>query len=341
MNKRITAAILSVLLTASVLFSCEGQTEEIKTKHHTFFEPYFDTFSTVYDYTGSSDADFDALCEEIEGELSRYHRLFDIYNEYEGIINLATLNKTAGEGAKRVDPEICELLSFAKEMYSKTDGAVNIAFGSVLSLWHDAREAACDEKNPEYYIPKIEELLSADEHTSIENIVIDTAASTVEILDSETRIDVGAVAKGYVAEKISDFIKSKGLLGYAVDFGGNLRVIGTKPSGVGVVSGIFHMGGYSINPVELKDSALVTSGIYERSYTVEGVDYHHIINPDTLMPENNYWSVSVKNESSAVADALSTAFFNMSEEKIEATLKRIPDTEVTVIYPSGEVKIIK
>ena len=114
MNKRITAAILSVLLTASALFSCEGQTEEIKTKHHTFFEPYFDTFSTVYDYTGSSDADFDALCEEIEGELSRYHRLFDIYNEYEGIITLATLNKTAGEGARRVDPEICELLSFAK-----------------------------------------------------------------------------------------------------------------------------------------------------------------------------------------------------------------------------------
>ena len=164
--KKIVAIALAILLLASAFISCEEETAvEIKTKRHTFFEEYFDTYATVYDYTGAPEEEFSALCDEIDAELSRYHRLFDIYNEYEGIINLATLNKAAGRGAQRVDPAICELLSFAKEMHRKTSGKVNVAFGSVLSLWHDAREIG-------NVIPTEEKLLAAAEHTSIENIVI-------------------------------------------------------------------------------------------------------------------------------------------------------------------------
>ena len=337
MKKRIFSALLAAILMLS-LASCEREAEDKKKTFYYGEGGYLNAgYATLYDYTGSPKEDFDALCEEFEQELFRYHRLFDIYNEYGGITNLKTVNRTAGEGAIRVDPEICELLLFSKEMYERTDGAVNIAMGSVLSLWHEAREAASDKENPVFYLPGEEALRSAAEHTSIENIVVDSAASTVEILDKETKIDVGAVAKGFVCEKLCRMLKSKGLSGYAIDIGGNIRVVGARPDGSPLPGRIRG----SDKVYELSDSSLVTSGVYNRFYTVDGVDYHHIINPDTLMPERRYWSVSVHTESSAVADALSTAFFNMTEEEIESVLVRFADTELTVIYPDGGIREFK
>lgn len=339
MKKRALSALLSLILIIS-LFSCDGGGElsgggEIKKKSRTFFEDYFNAgYSTVYDYSGSPEGDFELLCDRINEKLAHYHRLFDIYNEYEGIINLATLNRTAGEGKMTVDPEICELLSFAKRMHGLTGGKVNVAMGSVLSLWHDARTEGTS-------LPDADALLAAAEHTDIENVVIDTAASTVEILDRKTQIDVGAVAKGYASEKICEFIKSQGLSGYAIDIGGNLCVVGTKPDGSGVISGILSPSGAAVNPIPLANSALVTSGVYQRFYTVGGIDYHHIINPDTLMPDGRYWSLTVHTASGAVADALSTAFFNMSEDEIRAALPSFSGTEVTVIYPDGSILEIK
>ncbi len=342
-------AIIFALVIASLfaLISCEGDLfDGMKGKNPTpknrVFYDYFDTVSVIYDYSGSDSEDFSALCMEIEEKLSYYHKLFDIYNEYEGIINLATVNRLAGSGEISVDPTICELIEFSLDMYDKTGGRVNIAMGSVLSLWHDAREAAKPKENytPIYYIPDMASLTAAAEHTDPKNVIVDTERSTVEITDPSLRLDVGAVAKGYAAEKIAEFIKSKGLSGYVVDLGHNLRVVGTKPDGSGWESGIIAPGDEYANVKSITDSSRVTSGVYERKYEVNGVSYHHIINPETLMPENNYWSVSIHTESSAVADALSTAFFNMTKSEIESTLTSFPKTEVTLIYSDGSVEII-
>lgn len=347
-----TAKILAFLMlsvfVASSLFSCGenvggGANIEPKSKYFYNMESedflYFNTECVLSDYSGSSDADFSALCAEVEERLSYYHKLFDIYNEYEGIVNIATINKNAGGEAITVDPILCELLSFSLDMYEKTDGYVNVAMGSVLSLWHDAREAA-KQKPPVYYIPDIESLESADEHTDPEKVIVDTEKSTVQITDSELRIDVGAVAKGFAAEKISEYIKSRGLSGYVINFGRNIRLVGTKPNGSGWESGVAAPGGRYANVKNISDSSFVTSGIYERNHEVDGKMYHHIINPKTLMPDERYWSVSIHTESSATADALSTAFFNMSVEQIENAIESFPETEVTVIYPNGEVLII-
>lgn len=337
MKKKTICAALCIFMLFLVLplFSCEDIEEDGggRDKNRVFYE-YFDTVSVIYDYSGSSEEDFSNLCDEIEARLSKYHRLFDIYNEYDGINNLATLNKNAGGEALTVEPEIIELLLFSLDMHEKTGGAVNVAMGSVLSLWHGLREEG-------KRIPTDEELSLAGEHISIENIEIDTERSTVRISDPEASLDVGAVAKGYAAEKIAEFLKSRGLSGYAISLGGNLRAVGTKPDGSGWSSGITNPSGGYVRTLEISDSSLVTSGNYERYYTVEGVRYHHIIDPETLMPKNDYVSLSVHTENSAVADALSTALFNMRTDKIKDVLKKFSDTEITILTSDGEIIIIE
>jgi thiamine biosynthesis lipoprotein len=167
---------------------------------------------------------------------------------------------------------------------------------------------------------------------------------TVEITDPEASLDVGAIAKGFTAEHIYDMLTEYGIDGYAINLGGNLRTVGTKPDGSGWVSGIQNPDKNAPDPyvakLTISDSALVTSGVYERFYTVEGVQYHHIINKDTLMPENNYLSVTVHTESSTVADALSTALFNMSIEDGKRVISSLSDTEVIYVLQGGGIERI-
>lgn len=327
---------IALSLAAFVFTSCRDE-RSIQPKNRIYYE-YFDTVSVIYDYTGSSADEFDALCEDVEDELDICHRLFDIYHEYEGVNNLKTLNESAGKGPVKVDERIIDLLELSVELYELTDGNVNVMMGAVLSIWHEHRTAGVS-------VPDMEALIAANGHTSIENLVIDRKNMTVEITDPEASVDVGAIAKGYAAERIYELIVSRGLAGYAINLGGNLRVVGTKPNGDGWVSGIQNPDKTASEPyvhkITISDSSLVTSGVYERFYVVDGVEYHHIINKDTLMPERDYLSVSVHTESSAVADALSTALFNMSVDEGRDVIAAIPGTEVVYVLAEGEVVIIE
>ena len=329
--KKALSFILIIAATLS-LFSCSEKNP--KPRSRVFFE-YFDTVGSFYDYTGADGESFDALADRVESELSEYHKLYDIYNEYEGVVNLATLNRTAGDGPKKVDKKIVDLLLFAKEMYTLTDGGVNVAMGAVLKIWHDYRTEGKE-------VPPMAQLQEASLHTDINSIVIDEENLTVEITDKKTSIDVGAVAKGYAAEMIAARLEAEGLSGYVLDVGGNLRVVGMKKDGSGWTTGIKNPDAYAQNPyiytLTLKNTAaLVTSGSYERFYTVDGVKYHHIINGETLMPENYYLSVSVKSASSALSDALSTAIFNMNPDDAKAFVNGLNGVFFVFVMPSGEV----
>ncbi|MBQ8688872.1 MAG: FAD:protein FMN transferase [Clostridia bacterium] len=327
------AALAALLLSVLALASCEQQ---IVAKNRIFYE-YFDTVSVVYDYTGGTQADFDATCALVEAELAECHRLYDIYEEYDGVTNLKTLNDRAGMGAVKVDERIIDLLTFSVEMYELTDGNVNVAMGSVLSIWHRERELG--EK-----IPTPEELSAAAEHTDITKMVIDREAMTVELCDPEMSLDVGAVAKGYTAERIALMLKERGISGYVLDFGGNLRAVGEKPSGDGWVSGIRNPDPLApdayVRTVMVRDAALVTSGTYERFYTVGEVSYHHIISKDTLMPADKYVSVTIMSPSSALADALSTAVFNMTPDEARSLADSLGNIEITLVTADGEVTVI-
>lgn len=333
----ISLLLLCTVLTFSAvtLSSCNEPTR-IKVKNRMFYE-YFDTISLVYDYTGGSQEEFDAVCKLVEDELSICHKLFDIYNSYDGLNNIKTVNDNAGGDPISVDTRIIDLLEFSVEMYGLTDGNVNVAMGSVLSLWHKLREEG-------KRIPTEAELAMAGAHISIDSLEIDRSAGTVRITDPSVSLDVGAVAKGFTAERIAAMLADRGVSGYALDFGGNLRVIGTKPDGSGWTSGIRNPDltseNATVRTVTISDSSLVTSGVYERFYTVGGIRYHHIINSITLMPENNYLSVTVHTRSSAVADALSTALFNMSIDGAQSVIDRMGCAEVTFVMNDGTVRVI-
>ena len=130
-----------------------------------------------------------------------------------------------------------------------------------------------------------------------------------------------------------------GVNNYTLNIGGNIRTIGTKADGKGWVAGIQNPDIFSEDKYLLKvavsDTALVTSGTYQRYYYVENVKYHHIIDPDTLMPKNTFDSVSIITPDSGVADALSTACFNLSLEDGQALIASLENTEAMWVLADG------
>ena len=323
-------ATLALILTL-LLF---GKDKGIEPKSKTYYQ-YFDTVSTIYDYADDSDKSFEENCRIIEERLSYYHKLFDIYNEYEGMANLATVNRLAGAEEVKIDRELVDFLLYSVSMYELTGGNVNIAMGSVLSIWHNYREEGKS-------VPKLAELEAAGEHTDIKNLVIDEEASTVKFLDPQMSLDVGAIAKGYAAEKCAAILKSRGADSYVLDLGGNLRAIGEKPNGEKWRTGIKNPNIYSNEPyvyyLNISDTSVVTSGNYQRFYIVDGKSYHHIIDKDTLFPSENFASVTVITENSGLADALSTALFNMTMDEAVALLDTLDGVSAVWIMPNGEVK---
>lgn len=310
---------------------------------------YFDTVSYVYSYAGDSQEVFEANVNSVFEILGEYHRLFDIYYEHTGVTNLRTLNKNAGGEAMVVDEKLIDFLLYAKELYEVTDGEMNIMMGSVLRLWHDCREEA--SSNPaNARIPTEAELAEANKHTDISLLEIDEENNTVRIADPQASIDVGALGKGYATEKAAEYLKSVGAESYVLNIGGNIRIIGHKPDGSGWGTGIkdpLDSNRYAMI-LTLADTSCVTSGDYERFFTVKGKRYHHIIDKDTLMPADHFSSVSIITADSGLADALSTALFSMSYEDGKALVEKLGNVDVlwiksdgTTYYTDGIEQLIK
>lgn len=334
MKKLIALLVLTALTLASVV-SCDIKPPEPLPKSKQYYE-YFNTVSVVSSYLGDSEEDFADNCEVVEGILSEYHKLFDIYYEYSGINNLKTVNKNAGVAPVEVSPKLIDFLLWAKEIFTLTDGEVNIALGSVLKLWHDAREAA--DISPELArIPGEDALAKAREHTSIDDIIIDKESSTVFLRDPEMSLDVGALGKGYATERARLALLDMGVSSYVLNIGGNISAVGTKPDGRAWSTAIKspHKAGEYALTVGLCDTSCVTSGDYERYFTYEGKKYHHIIDKDTLMPSEYFSSITVITPDSALADALSTALFSMSYEDGLSLVSTLDGVEVYWISTDG------
>ena len=307
---RLTLALLAVVCGLS---GCSGQKEEKLTKYDTQFFELFDTVTSVTGYAKDEET-FQSYVDVFYDELKEYHQLYDIYNDYEGVNNIKTINDHAGVEPVEVDDRIIQMLEEAVDMYKLTDGKMNVAMGSVLSIWHEYREAGI--ANPEQAeLPPQEELEEAAKHMDITKMVIDPEKKTVYLEDPDMSLDVGAIAKGYAAEMASRKVEEAGLTHALISVGGNIRCIGTKPDGEKWVVGVQNPDTSSseryLHRLGLDGMSLVTSGTYQRYYTVDGVNYHHIIHPDLLKPWDRYSSISILSADSGTADALATAVFNM------------------------------
>lgn len=338
MKLKRTCLIIGLAL-AVLLAGCSGKADKPEPKGKSYFT-YFDTVSYVFDYAGDSAEQFDNRSAEVSGILEEYHKLFDIYHEYSGVNNLCTVNRLAGGEPVKVDEKLIDFLSYAQELYYKTDGEMNVMMGAVLSIWHDCRTAAGDDPSAAR-VPTEQELAEAAQHTDISLLEIDRENMTVRIADADASIDVGAVGKGYATERAADYLFHADAYGYVLNVGGNIRIIGTKPDGSGWVTGVRDPlnsdTGFAVNLL-LSDTACVTSGSYERYYTVDGVRYHHIIDKDTLFPADHFSSLTVVTKDSALADTLSTALFCMSYDDGLKLVSGMDGVDVLWIYPDGEIK---
>ena len=311
--------------------SCNGSLNVNKKERFSkTFLDLFDTASTVTAYDDSQKA-FDEHFEQFHQRLEEYDRLYDIYNSYEGVVNLYTLNNQAKDGPVKVDGRIIDLLEYSKYVYDLSEGRTNICFGAVLSIWHDSREQGLD--NPqEASLPDMEELKVSAEHTSIESFVIDRENSTVYFADPDLKLDVGAVAKGYAVREVCKWAEENLWSSGAISIGGNICTFGYKNDdgktlwNIGIENPDSSASDY-LATVKITDLSVVTSGDYQRYYTVDGKNYCHIINTETLMPSEYMTSVSVICDDSALGDALSTTLFNIPIEQGKEMVENMQGVE--------------
>ena len=311
--KRLAAALLTLSL---LLGGCAVKPAAPKQYTATFLN-LFDTVTTVIG-PGETEEAFQEKAQKIHDDLLYYHRLFDIYQEYEGINNLKTINERAGASPVTVDKAIIELLLDCKSYYELTGGKVNAAMGSVLALWHDARTRGLSDPRTAK-LPDSDKLTAAAEHINIDAVIIDEKASTVYFSDPELQLDVGAIAKGWATQRVAENAPT----GLLISVGGNVCATGPKNGDDNWIIGIQNPEGEgNLHTLYLNKGTVVTSGDYQRTYWVEGKQYHHIIDPDTQMPSTYWRSVSVVCDDSALADALSTALFLLPLEEGEALAER-------------------
>ncbi len=256
-----------------------------------------------------------------EKDSGKINEAFTLLREYENVFSrtkpeskLCLLNNGQGE----LTEDIEKVLSFSLEMSRLTKGAFDVTVAPLVDLWN-----VKERKTP----PTAEEIEIARSKTGYEDVTLSPFSS------GGKTIDTGAVAKGYIADKVAESFKNKGVENAIIDLGGNVVLIGEYK--VGIRS--------PFNPDEVfatitvKDKSAVTSGAYQRYFEYEGKRYHHIIDPRTGYPsESGIASVTVICPSSMHADALSTSIFILGKDSI-SLCDNFPDTDALVIMENGEV----
>lgn len=299
-------------------------------KYSTEIYGSFDTVTTLTAYS-ANEGEFDELARICEERLMDYSKLYDIYLDYDGVSGIFEINQSAGSAVK-VDPAVIDLINFGLEWHEKSGGRVNIAMGEVLKIWHDWRENGGD-------LPNQAELLAAAEHCDIGNILVDEAASTVTLSDKEMSLDVGAIAKGFAVERVTQELTALGYSDFIISAGGNVRSSGApagrKTWSVGIESP--DAAGELIETVDIADEAVVTSGGYLRFREIDGKKYHHIIDTQTLMPAQKVKSATIIYKDSGVADACSTAAFLMEPAQIGEFVKTIDGMRAIILDMDNKI----
>ncbi len=313
---KLKKTLLYSFLSVTLLSGCSTQKKELQQFSMTSTTLGFDTVITFTAYT-KDEATFHSYESILKKDFKYYDKLFDKYHSYDNINNIKTINDHAGKEPVKVNQEIFNLLSLAKEYDDISHHQFSITMGSVLNIWHDARTQA--EKNAnDVALPSMSDLKKANAHTGWEHVELNKKNNTVFIKDKNTQLDVGAIAKGYAVEKIASKLEDAGLEHAIINAGGNVRLIGDKPNhkpwSVGLqIPDHKQLSTKSLISLSINDStSFVTSGDYQRYFEYDGKLMHHIIDPSTLMPARYCRSVTVITKDSGIADMLSTTLFTMS-----------------------------
>lgn len=287
-----------LLLLLSLLTACSSNESYTDTRY------LMGTQCAITVYKRADQKVFDGFfsrLEELDHTISRTYAHSEIHE----------INENAGIEPVVVSAEIFSLIQRAMELCELTGGAFNPLVGALTDLWAIGTDEA--------RVPSAEEIASVLSYTSPEHIVLDEEEMSVYLTSPHTHLDLGAIGKGYASDVLASYLRANGVESAIINLGGNIYCIGTKRHGekwvIGLQNPDTEYGGY-YSTVEVEDTAVVTSGAYER-YTVEdGRVYHHIFDPETGYPsESDLLSATIISPDGTLADALSTAVFVLGSEQ--------------------------
>lgn len=293
---------------------------------------YFNTVISVTIY----DASKEHLLEEC----------FQLADMYEGYFSktipqsdISRINAAAGTPVE-VHTETIELLELGIYYGNLSNGKFDITIGKLSDLWDISTKALLDDTTLNTsYIPDDSSIEAALATVDYSQIFID--GNMVTLKNPDSAIDLGGIAKGYIADKMKLFLNENGIAGGIINLGGNVLTLGAKENGESYTIGIqkpFSTDGSAIAAVEVTDKTVVSSGSYERYFEVNGKQYHHILDVETGYPyENHLLGVTIITDSSAHADALSTTCFSLGLEDGLALIEALENTEAIFITDDYEM----
>lgn len=345
--------IIYILIFSLIFTSCTTKEKKIKENnilkqkedfkdYKKFTKGFFGTFDTeiVFSAYCKNEDEFLKYYSILENEMKRYHNLYNSFED-SNENNIKTINDNAEIKEVLVDREIIDLLEFSIDAYKNISKSNNIAIGNLTSLWKKEMEKAVDLNGK---LPDDKKIKDALKDINIDNIVINREKNTVYIKNKKTKIDVGAVAKGYATEKVLNSLKEKGLKSAIISAGGNVKAIGhpfeknKNKWAIGIQTPNYDGSVNDIKDVIYTDDVCaVTSGDYQRFYYVNGKMYNHIIDPKTGYPKNEIKSVTVVYKDSAICDFLSTSLFLNDVKTGKEILKKVKGSEAFWILKDGSV----
>ena len=241
---------------------------------------------------------------------------------------LMAINLQAGKKSVRVHPELFELIALGKKHSIAANSHLNIAIGPLVQTW---RIGFSDAK-----LPSEEEIQRLLKITNPEEIVLNDSNREVYLSKEGMRIDLGALAKGYIADKLKEFLVEQGVQSGIIDLGGNILTIGENPTfhrpwRIGIQNPALDRGEH-VAVVEVSDASVVTSGIYERQLVVDGKTYHHIFDRTTGYPmETELASITIVAEKSVDCEIWTTRLFGQNPYDIIEEIEQQPGLEAFVI----------
>ena len=317
---------LTALLSASILLlsGCSGLPRE---RSQTYTDTLFDTVISVQIFD-SVDEDVLKGCEKL---CKKYDSMFS--NKIEDS-EISRIN-SAGGNPVEVSKETIKLIKKGIYYSEMSDGVFDITIAPVSNLW--------DFKAETPLVPSPEAIAEAVSHVNYENIII--RDNTVKLADPQAGIDLGAIAKGYIADQIKDYLEEEGVRHAMINLGGNVLAMGSKLDGSDYNIGIqkpFDETGEPITSVKISDKSVVTSGIYQRYFKADGKIYHHILDPNTGYPcENNLYSVTILTDSSLTADALSTTCFLLGYDRGMKLINQLDNVDAVFITNDNQIHYSK
>ncbi len=296
----------------------------------------YDLLHTVCTIQLYDSTDYDIL-NECFAVIDKYEKLFSRTLEGSEVyeINRASSNNANPQTAFTISDELKDILEFSLSYGKLSDGALDVSIAPLSSLW--------DFSNLEHKTeaPSAEAIASAGTFVNHENIALDS--HTLTFAKEGMQLELGAVAKGYIADRVKEFLLSKGVQSAIINLGGNILLVGEKPEGaafhVGIQKPFEDRDSVVVAISDLKDCSMVSSGIYERYfYDASGNFYHHILDTKTGYPcDTDLLQVTIISKDSATGDALSTACFALGLEKGMELIHSLSDVYAVFITSDGEL----